>query len=85
MPKSPTSVDLDRARAVLNESIAFRTSLIASCHEEIRVACWEGWDSYLIQKQLMKFRDRDKYTMRSPISPVATRMSGGAIHYAPAN
>jgi len=36
----------ERATRILNESIAFRTSLVADLHEEIKAMCCDGWGQY---------------------------------------
>jgi hypothetical protein len=36
----------ERATRILNESIAFRTSLVADLHEEIKAMCCDGWGIY---------------------------------------
>jgi hypothetical protein len=36
----------ERATRVLNESIAFRTSLISEIHKEIHASAWDGWGIY---------------------------------------
>ena len=46
------------ARQVLAESIQFRTTVVADIHKEIREQCNDGWDKYLIQKQLLKAHDK---------------------------
>ena len=35
-----------RATRILNESIAFRTSLVADLHEVIKAMCCDGWGQY---------------------------------------
>jgi len=35
-----------RAERILQESIAFRTSLISEIHKEIHAMAWDGWGIY---------------------------------------
>ena len=35
-----------RAERILQESIAFRTSLVVDLHEEIKAMCCDGWGQY---------------------------------------
>jgi len=49
-----------RAQRILDESIAFRTSLFSEIHAEIRALCWDGWDRFCFQRTMMKERDENK-------------------------
>ena len=37
---------VQRAARILEESIAFRTSLLADLHKEIELMCTDGWGQY---------------------------------------
>jgi hypothetical protein len=45
-PTSDEETPQQRAERILQESIAFRASLISEIHKEIHAAAWDGWGIY---------------------------------------
>lgn len=80
MLKSPTSDDmiLERARQLALDSFLFRTTVVASIHQEVYEACWDGWDSYITQKGLLKFRDSPRSTLHVRTGDNRITLKGGA-------
>jgi hypothetical protein len=79
-PTSDEETPQQRAQRILEESIAFRTSLVSEIHAEIRVMCWSGWTSYCTQKSLMKVRDGSR-SMRVVDTAGFMHNPGGSRQY----
>ncbi len=79
---SPTSDDetpQQRAERILQESIAFRTSLIADLHKEIEAMCCDGWGIYHPHSNMSASRTSER-TLNF-IDTVCAEIGKGRRHY----
>ncbi len=68
-----------RATRVLNESIAFRTSLVAGLHKEIEAMCCDGWGQYHPHANMSASRTSER-TLNF-ISTTCAELGKGRRHY----
>jgi hypothetical protein len=68
-----------RATRILNESIAFRTSLVAGLHKEIEAMCCDGWGQYHPHSNMCPSRTSER-TLNF-IDTTCAEMGKGKRHY----
>lgn len=71
---------VERANRVLQESIAFRTSVIESIHKDIYSMCWDAYRSYCYHQQIYGSRISHR-TLMAKDSAGFMCQPGGHRHY----
>ncbi len=68
-----------RAERILQESIAFRTSLISEIHKEIHASAWDGWGQYHPHANMSASRTSER-TLNF-INTTCAELGKGRRHY----